>query len=92
MISTFDFLARTGIDRDTLEIWIEEEWLIPGRDTGEPMFSAADLARARLILDLRTELGVNREGVGIVLHLVDQLHSLRHAVSALRDARRTSGA
>jgi chaperone modulatory protein CbpM len=42
-----------------------------------PLFSDADLARARLIQDLRLDFGVNDKGVAIILHLLDQLHGLR---------------
>ena len=41
----------------------------------------ADLARAGLIRDLQGDLGVNKEGVGVILNLVDQIHSLRWALS-----------
>jgi chaperone modulatory protein CbpM len=40
-------------------------------------YSEADLARARLIQDLRMDFGVNDEGVSIILHLLDQLYGLR---------------
>jgi chaperone modulatory protein CbpM len=76
-----DFLAHANLDRQTLEIWIEEEWLIPGRADSDLTFSEADLARAKLIRDLIDDLGVNSEGVGIVLHLLDQVHGLRRALS-----------
>lgn len=83
-ITTLEFLARTQLDRQTLQIWIEEEWLVPGEATAEPVFSEADLARAQLIRDLMDDLGVNAEGVGIVLNLVDQVHGLRGALAELR--------
>jgi chaperone modulatory protein CbpM len=76
-----DFLAHANLDRQTLEIWIEEEWLIPVRTDSDLTFSEADLARAKLIRDLIDDLGVNSEGVGIVLHLLDQVHGLRRALS-----------
>ena len=38
-----------------------EEWLIPGESAGELMFSDADIARAQLIRDLKSDLGVNDE-------------------------------
>ena len=31
MISKQEFLVRAQLERETLEAWIEEEWLIPGR-------------------------------------------------------------
>ena len=52
IISTQDFLARAQLDRETLEVWIEEEWLVPAGTATEPAFSEADLARAELIRDL----------------------------------------
>ena len=58
-------------------MWIREEWLIPGESAGELTFSDADIARAQLIRDLRNDLGVNDEGVGVILSLVDQVHGLR---------------
>ena len=30
IISKLDFLDRAQLDRETLEVWIEEEWLVPG--------------------------------------------------------------
>jgi chaperone modulatory protein CbpM len=49
----------------------------------EQIFYEADLARAQLIRDLIDDLGVNTEGVGIVLNLVDQLHGLRSAMAQI---------
>lgn len=82
-ISTIDFLARTDLDLKTLEIWIAEEWLIPVATVPAPEFSEADLARAQLIRDLTDDLGVNAEGIGVILNLVDQVHSLRNALAEL---------
>jgi chaperone modulatory protein CbpM len=80
IISKTEFLYRASVDRETLEVWIEEQWLIPQGPAAEPAFSEADLARAALIRDLQNDLGVNAEGVGVILHLVDQIHSLRQAL------------
>jgi chaperone modulatory protein CbpM len=76
-----DFLAHANLDRQTLEIWIEEEWLIPVRTDSDLTFSEADLARAKLIRDLIDDMGVNAEGVGVALNLLDQLHGLRRAMA-----------
>jgi chaperone modulatory protein CbpM len=46
-------------------------------------FSDIDLARAQLIGDLRSDLGVNDEAVPIVLDLIDQIHGLRRLVREL---------
>ena len=29
IISKLEFLDRAQLDRETLEVWIEEEWLVP---------------------------------------------------------------
>ena len=83
IISKQEFLDRAQLDRETLEVWIEEEWLLPSGTTTEATFSEADLARAELIRDLMQDLGVNDEGVGVILNLVDQLHGLRKALAVL---------
>jgi chaperone modulatory protein CbpM len=44
-----------------------------------------DVARAHLIQDLKADLGVNDEGVDVILHLVDQLHGLRRAMAQLHE-------
>ena len=88
IISKLDFLYRAQVDQETLEIWIEEEWLLPSETTGEPEFSEADLARAKLIQDLKHDMGVNDEGVGIILNLLDQMHTLRKAMADILPSKR----
>jgi chaperone modulatory protein CbpM len=86
IVSRQDFLARSGLETGTLEVWIEQRWLIPRPTAQGPAFSEADVARARLIGDLTRDLGVNDEGVDVILHLMDQLHGLRRALADLRAA------
>ncbi|MDE2445971.1 MAG: hypothetical protein KGO94_07315 [Alphaproteobacteria bacterium] len=76
-----EFLLRTKLDPQTLEVWVHEEWLLP--QDGE--FTEADLSRVQLINDLQNVMGVNDEGVGVVLHLLDQLHGVRRAMANLMD-------
>lgn len=83
IITRLEFLSRTKLDQHTLDIWIEEEWLVPEEADTELSFTEADIARAHLISDLVGELGVNAEGVGVILHLLDQVHGLRFAVASL---------
>ena len=77
MHSKREFLVRAHLERETLEMWIRDEWLIPGQSGGDLTFSDADIARAQLIRDLKNDLGVNDEGVSVILSLVDQVHGLR---------------
>jgi chaperone modulatory protein CbpM len=88
MITEREFLERARLDRATLTVWIEEEWLVPGRADRALAFTEMDLARANLIRDLKDKMGVNDEGLGVILHLLDQMHSLRRALAhALKSAR-----
>ncbi len=85
-LSRLEFLSLFEMRAETLDAWIEEEWLRPGSSSVELTFSDIDVARTRLILELRAELGVNDEGIGVILHLVDQLHGMRLTLLELRDA------
>jgi chaperone modulatory protein CbpM len=96
MISEREFLERADLDRGTLEVWIREEWLLPSSAAAERAFTEMDVARARLIHDLRHNMGVNDEGLGVILHLIDQMHGLRRALAealaSMRERTPPSGA
>jgi chaperone modulatory protein CbpM len=76
-------LDRTRLEIETLEVWIKEEWLIPREDAVGQKFSDADIARAHLIKDLKQDFGVNDEGIGVILNLIDQVHGLRRTLRDL---------
>jgi chaperone modulatory protein CbpM len=83
MISFEEFLVRAHVERQSVRAWIAAGWIVPPRTDPEPMFSDVDLARAQLIRDLRDDLGVNDEGVSVILHLLDQMHGLRRSMHEL---------
>lgn len=83
MIDRREFQMRARIETETLQAWIEAKWLIPRQDEAEPAFSEADLARAALIRDLRDDLGVNEDGIAVILGLIDQIHGLRRTLGDL---------
>jgi chaperone modulatory protein CbpM len=76
-METQEFIGRSHLDTRTLTAWVEAEWLVPAASKKTFQFSEADLARARLIQDLKVDFGVNDEGIAIVFHLLDQLYGLR---------------
>lgn len=80
-----EFLARLDVQAQVLDFWLEQEWLIPARTAADVTFSDIDVARGRLIQDLKTGFGVNDEGVDVVLHLLDQLHGFRRAFEDLHE-------
>ncbi|WP_354233094.1 chaperone modulator CbpM [Bradyrhizobium sp. I1.8.5] len=91
-METQEFISRSHLDAATLNVWIDEEWLIPRASRSAVQFSDADLARARLIRDLKLDLGVNDEGIAIILHLLDQLHGLRSLVRDIHAIEKTDRA
>ena len=76
-METQEFIGRSHLDTRTLSAWVEAEWLVPVASNKSFQFSEADLARARLIGDLKADFGVNDEGIAVILHLLDQLYGLR---------------
>ena len=86
MFESREFLLRARLDAASLDAWIEAGWLLPRPAGPDRAFSDLDLARACLIRDLREGIGVNDEGIGVVLDLLDQLHGLRHALHRLGSA------
>jgi chaperone modulatory protein CbpM len=81
-VETSEFIMHARLDANVLETWIEAGWLAPRREAEVRRFSDIDLARAELIRDLIHGMGVNEEGITVILDLVDQLHGVR---LALRD-------
>jgi chaperone modulatory protein CbpM len=84
------FLTSSGLHVRTLEFWLEQRWLIPTETPAGTAFSDGDLARAHLIRDLKSDFGINDEGVDVILHLIDQLHGLRRALSRVHEDIRKS--
>jgi chaperone modulatory protein CbpM len=82
MIATAELMAHARLDITTVETWVEVGWLRPGQ-LQEPRFSDLDVARAQLIRELQVDLGVNDEGVAIILDLLDQVHGLRRLTREL---------
>jgi chaperone modulatory protein CbpM len=84
MISVQEFAVRASVEHHVLQSWISARWLVPQAEP-ELSFSEADLARARLIRELKEDFGVNDEGVSVVLHLLDQVYGLRRTMRELLD-------
>jgi chaperone modulatory protein CbpM len=87
-MQTRTFVLQAGIDTEELDKWVAAGWLIPHQNGTAHDYSDVDLARAHLIRDLQ-DLGVNDEGIPIVLDLVDQLHGLRRILRELLVAMKT---
>ena len=77
---------ETGLDRAEVERWIANAWLHVEGPPDAPLLREIDVARARLIHDLRELLGVDDEALPIVLSLVDQLYETRRRMAELASA------
>ena len=66
MISVQEFCVRARLEHRWVEAWVTAGWLVPPQADPELMLSDLDLARARLIRDLREEdIRVNDEGMDV---------------------------
>lgn len=81
-----EYCERLSIVSSTLTIWIDRQWIIPEMTEDDSEFHDADLARGFLILDLTETMGVNHDGIDVIMALVDQVHCLRAKLQALTEA------
>lgn len=79
---------QDGLQRQDLERWIVNEWVRPDDCAGQYMFREIDVARVRLIRELRDDLQVNEDALPVVLSLLDQLYDQRRRMRELSDALR----
>jgi len=86
MLEYEEFCVRARLEGRTVDAWVAAGWLIPEQTEARRSFSEADLARAQLIQDLSRDLGVNDEGIAVILDLIDQMHGLRRSLRTLADA------
>ena len=82
-IGTDELIHRTGACQEDVSIWMAEGWILPSRGDDRIFFNEADVARVRLILELRRDFIVNDAAIPMILALIDQLHAMRHRMSDL---------
>jgi chaperone modulatory protein CbpM len=75
-----------GLDAQTLRRWIDHGWICPCDDGDEVSFDGTDIARVRLVYELRMELEIDENSLPVVLSLLDQLYASRRAFNALSTA------
>ncbi|WP_323990187.1 hypothetical protein [Nguyenibacter sp. L1] len=77
-------LRLGGVTVADIEHWIDSAWLRPEGAPGDYRFHDIDVARARLIAELRADPGIGDDGMGVVLSLLDQLYDARRQMIRLR--------
>jgi chaperone modulatory protein CbpM len=80
------FLEFHGLQRDELERWISQQWVRPEGAPGAYRFHDIDIARIRLILELRDTMEVPEPALPTVLSLLDQLYAMRRRMKQLNAA------
>lgn len=87
MIPLERLLERFGeLQRGELERWIAEDLVRPERSGTDILFGDIDLARVRLLIELRHELHLDEEALPVVMSLMDQLYATRRHMRLLVDA------
>lgn len=67
-----------------LALWIERRWVRAERDPDDAWrLTEMDVARVRLLVELRVTLEVTEELIPVVLSLIDQLYDARRSVRAI---------
>lgn len=86
MFSLQQVVTEVGVTETDLQLWIEQRWVLPHKREDGFVFDDVDMARARLIRELRVDLMVNEEAIPVVLSLLDQVHALRRALTRVNSA------
>jgi chaperone modulatory protein CbpM len=83
---TVQTLSRTvGVAEAEITRWVELTWLRPDGSPGGWVFHEVDVARVRLIAELR-ELHMDEDAMPVVLSLLDQLYATRRRMRLLQQA------
>lgn len=69
-----------------LRFWVRQGWICPAEGEAGPLFDELDIARVRLLCDLRKEISLPNEAMPVVLNLIDHLHRTRRELRALTRA------
>lgn len=71
------------LDEAELVVWVERGWVRPEQEDAGWLFHEIDIARVRLIHDLRRRMDVTEEAIPLVLSLMDQVYDLRAQLGAV---------
>ena len=82
-----DIVAIIALFPDLTDIevtrWVERGWVLPDSDEAGLVFRDIDVARVRLIRDLRQSMEVAEDAMPLVLSLLDQVYELRSRLKSV---------
>ncbi len=76
----------TDLTQVELTTWVERGWVIPDPTGSSFEFHEIDVARVRLIHDLRRCMDVGEDTMPLVLSLLDQVYELRSRLKSVLQA------
>lgn len=87
-MTTLDELLRLHDRLTTMHIerWVAHGLLRPSGTADAWTFEQIDVARVRLLAELETDIGFDREAVETIVGLLDQVHTLRSQLDQLARA------
>ena len=80
-----DVSRETGVAPIEIIEFIHQQWICPVQPERPELFDEEDVARTRLIRELREDFGVNNEGIELILHLLDELYALHHQIKSVKN-------
>lgn len=88
-----DITAVTALFVDVSQVelinWVERGWVLPDAAGSGFEFREIDIARVRLIRDLRHDMDLGEDAVPLVLSLLDQVYELRTTLKTVLHALET---
>lgn len=69
-----------------LRVWVREGWVRPAQSERGPVFDDVDIARIRLLCDLRKDMSLPTDALPVILPLLDRLHQTRRELKSLSEA------
>lgn len=88
MITLTAVAEETGWPPEQITHCVTRRWVRAEEKGGTYVFEEIDIARIKLIRELREEMAVNEEAVDLVLSLMDQLYETRGHMTRILEALR----
>ncbi|MHA7828507.1 MAG: hypothetical protein ACX93P_13195 [Roseovarius sp.] len=69
-----------------LRVWVREGWVRPMEGEDGPVFDEVDIARVRLLRDLKKDMSIPSDTLPLVLSLIDRLNMTLREFRCLQGA------
>ncbi len=87
MISEQELIRQVqGLTITELRFCVEHGWVSPSAGAAGTGYLEIDVARFRLIRELRHDLAIDDEAIPLLLSLMDRVHSLRRELRVITEA------